>query len=203
MHAGEFVLLHEVVSPLSRRLVLIPAALAALLALWPSMARMQPAPAARSSSPPPGRLAGTWRIEQSHEEARSVVNDAIEQAVNAMSFFVRGIARSKLREGTPIHTRIDLEVLDDDRVTVRFDGREGYTTRLGETETRTNPSGMRMQVRQRLRPNGQLEQSFETERGTRWYIYTPLRDGRLRVATTTDSPHMPQPMSFLLDYHRD
>jgi hypothetical protein len=141
-------------------------------------------------------------MEQSSGQARTIVDEAIEQAVNAMNFFIRGIARSRLREGTPVHERIDLAVRGDE-VTVRFDGTDGYTTHLGRTEVRTNPSGIHMRVTQRFRSNGQLEQSFVTDQGTRWYVYTLLRDGRLRVATTTDSPHMPQPMSFLLDYRRD
>ncbi len=175
--------------------------LAALLALWPTVAHPQPA-AAEQRNDQPARFTGVWRMVQTPQQAQTVVDEAIEQTVNAMNFFFRGIARSRLREGTPIHRSIEIVVHADDRVTVRFDGSEGYTTHLGRTEPVTNPHGMHMRVTQRFRPNGQLEQSFATDQGTRWYVYTPLRDGRLRVATTTDSPRMPQPMSFLLDYHR-
>lgn len=191
------------------RLALAATALAATLALWPAIARPQPAAAERRHDAPDEppeerseRFSATWRMVQTRAQARTVVDEAIEQAVDAMNFFFRGIARSRLREGTPIHDRIELEV-HDDLVTVRFGGTDGYTTHLGRTEERTNPDGVRMRVTQRFRPNGQLEQSFVTDQGTRWYVYTLLRDGRLRVATTTDSPHMPQPMSFLLDYRRD
>lgn len=182
------------------RLSVLPAALVALLALWPAHAKPQDA---APRPPRPERFQGVWRIEQSRTEARGVVNQAIERCVSAMNFFVRGIARTKLRDGTPVHDRIDLEFRGDDRVTVRFEGREGYTTRLGQTERRRNPNGQEMRVTQRFRPNGHLEQEFATDDGTRWYVYMPLRDGRLRVKTTTGSPRMPQPMWFLLDYHRN
>jgi hypothetical protein len=173
-----------------------------LLLSWPALGHTQAAAEAQHSHPR-ARFSGVWRMEQSPREARSLVDEAIERAVGAMNFFFRGIARSRLREGTPIHDRIDLEVHEDDRVTVRFDGTEDYTTRIGRTETRRGPDGTQMRITQRFRSNGQLVQSFETDQGTRWYVYTPLRDGRLRLATTTDSPRMPQPMMFLLDYERE
>jgi hypothetical protein len=146
------------------------------------------------------RFEGTWRLDQPREEAQQVVSEAVEDAANQFNFMIRGIARSRLREGTPIHSRVSVS-FEGDQVTVRF-GDESYTTELGRTEVRRNPEGEDMRVTQRIRPNGQLEQVFETEGGTRRYVYTPLSDGRMRIATTTDSPRMPQPMYFMLDYRR-
>jgi hypothetical protein len=146
------------------------------------------------------RFEGTWRLDQPRDEAQQVVSEAVEDAANQFNFMIRGIARSRLREGTPVHSRVEVS-FEGDQVTVRF-GDESYTTELGRTEVRRNPEGEEMRVTQRIRPNGQLEQVFETEGGTRRYVYTPLSDGRMRIATTTDSPRMPQPMYFMLDYRR-
>ena len=194
----------------SRPLLLaLPLALAAgLLVLWPSPAvpQDQPEQAEEPTSELEERRAsfeGTWRMTQSPAEARRVINQAVERAVAPMSFFVRGIARGRLREGTPIQRRIVLAFEERDRLSVRFNEGDEYTTRIGRTEVRTNPEGQRMRVTQRFRPSGQLEQVFETDQGTRWYVYTPTGDGRLHLETTTGSPRMPQPMYFELDYARD
>lgn len=159
-----------------------------------------PVQAERPSAEAVRAFEGTWRLDQPREEARRVVDEAVEDAANQFNFIARGIARSRLREGTPVHGSVTVS-FEGDRVTVAF-GDERYTTVLGRTEVRQNPEGEEMRVTQRIRPNGQLEQVFETDSGTRRYIYTPLRDGRLRIATTTDSPQMPQPMYFMLDYER-
>lgn len=146
------------------------------------------------------RFEGTWQLDQPRQEAQEIVAEAVDDAANQFNFMVRGIARSRLLEGTPVHSQIEVD-FEGDQVTVRF-GDESYTTELGRTEVRRNPRGEEMRVTQRFRPNGQFEQIFETESGTRRYVYTVLSDGRMRIATTTDSPQMPQPMYFMLDYRR-
>lgn len=185
-------------------------ALVALFVVWPSEAQLQDEqPTAQAIAPSDSVLEqrrasfeGTWRMSQSPREARRVIDAAVERAVAPMSFFIRGIARSRLREGTPMQREIALRFEDGDRLHVRFGEGDGYTTRIGRTEVRTNPEGRRMRVTQRFRPSGQLEQVFETDQGTRWYVYTPTGEGRLHLETTTGSPRMPQPMYYQLDYER-
>lgn len=157
----------------------------------------------RASEAPSGRerLEGEWVLALPRAEARRVVDRAVDDAADAFNFFIRGIARSRLRDGTPIHERVQVS-FDEDQVTVRFGRGEAYTTKLGRTEVEQTPDGTRVRVTQRLRPTGQLEQVFATPQGTRRYLYTPLQSGRLRVTTTTDSPQMPEPMFFMLDYRR-
>lgn len=187
--------------------------LAALLGstLWPPRAAPQDAPRDGASSNEPSSdlledrrasFEGTWHLEQSPREARQVIDAAVDRTVEAMSFFVRGIARSRLREGTPIQREILLRFEGEDRLTVRFAENDGYTTTLGRTEVRVNPEGQRMRVTQRFRPGGQLVQAFETDQGSRTYVYTPTGEGRLHLETTTGSPRLPRPMYFELDYTR-
>jgi hypothetical protein len=152
---------------------------------------------ATAQAPSPAPFDGVWRLDHPNDEGRRIVDRAIDRAVEPMNYFVRAIAADRLREGTHINRRITLRAADD-RLTVQFDDRDAYTTRIGRT---TRQQGMR--VTQRLRPNGQLEQVFETDEGTRWYVYTPLADGRMRVETTTGSPRMPEPMVFSLVYRRE
>jgi hypothetical protein len=179
---------------------LLPAVILVVLAAWPSSARLQEAdPMAEHRE----RLAGTWRLAVSTERARQTVNRAVDRAVDAMAFFVRPIARDRLRDGTPLIRVIELRFHDDGRATVEFDGR-AYTTHIGRTEVRRRASdGERLRVTQRWRPNGQLEQVFQSDGGTRWYVYQSTGPDRMRLESTTDSDRMPQAMRFALDYRRE
>jgi hypothetical protein len=170
----------------------LPLILAALL--WPSAARPQNAPEQSA------RFEGTWRMSHSRSEAERILTRAVDRATNGFNYFIRGIVRDRLRAGTHINQRIALD-FEGDRLTVRFD-RDSYTTRIGRTERERNEDGTPMRVTQRFRPSGQLEQVFETDEGTRWYVYTPVGADRMRIESTTGSPRMPDPMYFSLDYRR-
>lgn len=188
-----------------RSFVLAAASLVLAAALWP-------APAAPQDGTPDPRFAefrarfhGVWRRVEPEARARQVVDAAIEQAVGAMNFFVRGIARGQLRDNTPLNGRIDLLFRDDGRITVMFDGDRGrrYTSRPGRTARFRTPAGDEMRVTQRFRDDGKLEQVFETDQGTRWNVYHAIGEGRIRVEATTQGMMMPQPLFFAFEYRRD
>lgn len=147
------------------------------------------------------QVQGTWVLAQPAEQAERVVDRAAETAANAMSFFVRAIARSRLREGTRVNRRIVLE-FDGDDVTVRFSDGSTFTSPLGRTVRRRDREGELMNVTARFRDDGSLEHVFQTDGGTRWYVFTPRGDEGLEVQVITDSPRMPQAMRFTLRYRR-
>ncbi len=196
---------HRLASPVLGALAVLAAI--ASVAAWPAPAQPQDAPA---PSPPSARFLefrarfqGTWRLAVPEPRARQTIDAAIEQTVNAMNFFVQGIARGQLRDNTPLNRRIDLVFHDDERITVSFDGRHRYTTRLGRRHRYRTPDGDDLRVVQRFRDDGRLEQVFETDRGTRWNVYESIGEGQLRLSATTQGMMMPQPMHFTLDYRRD
>lgn len=180
-----------------RTAVAAPAVLLATLAFWPATAQ----PQSISEDERLDRLTGVWRLTASDDDARRVINEAVEDTANAMPWIARGIVRTRLRAGTPVHHRVEI-AREGQRVTVRF-ANETYTTTLGATEEHRAPNGNAMRVTTTARPNGALELRFAQEGGSRTYVYTPLRNGGLRVATRTDSPHLPRSMFFTLDYRRD
>ncbi|MEC7523115.1 MAG: hypothetical protein VYE22_24770 [Myxococcota bacterium] len=147
------------------------------------------------------QVEGTWVLAQPADQAERVVDRAASRAADAMSFFVRAIARSRLREGTTVNRRIVLS-FDGDQVTVRFSDGSAFTTPLGQTVRRRDPEGEMMNVTARFRDDGALEHVFQTDGGTRWYVFHPEGDGRLRVEVVTDSPRMPEAMRFTLSYRR-
>ncbi|MCB9597684.1 MAG: hypothetical protein H6719_33515 [Sandaracinaceae bacterium] len=183
--------------PMGRRLW-IAAVLAPALAVLPGDASSQTADPAET-------LGGTWRLAGSRAEAEATVDAAVDRAVDAMSYFVRAIARPRLREGTSIDDRIELLFEPEGRLRVRFSGRDGrseYVTTLGRTESRVRADGSRIRVTQRLHEDGSLEQVFQTDGGTRWYVYRPTSSGALTLDVTTDSDRMPEAMRFRLSYRR-
>ncbi len=183
---------------------LLPALLLLAAALWPSPARMQDAPADPHLVELRSHFQGTWRRTANEQRARRVVDSAIDQAVNAMNFFVRGIARGQLHDNTPLNARIDLLFGDDGRITVMFDGdaHRRYRSRLGQTVRVRTPDGTEMRMTQRFQEGGKLEQVFQTDQGTRWNVYESTGEGQMRVGATTQGMMMPQPLYFAFDYAR-
>ena len=175
-------------------------ALLLAMALWPPTAHPQSDDGVAAAR---ARFDGSWRLAGSATQARRTIERAVDRAVDAMPFFARPIARPRLLEGTPVVRRIELRFGEDDRLAVSFDGRR-YETPIGQTRIRRRASdGERMRVTQRVRPSGQLEQVFQTDSGTRWWVYTATGEDELRLESTTDSDRMPQPLHFTLDYRRD
>lgn len=164
-------------------------------AAWPSTAHLQDGYDALRE-----QLHGTWALADSVEDAERTRDRAAERAASAMNVFVRGIASSRLREGSHVNRRITLSFADDRRIAVRFD-ESRYASELGETVRVTRSDGARLRLTQRIR-EGKLEQVFQSESGTRWYVYEPTGAGAMRLSTTTNSDRMPQPMHFVLDYRR-
>lgn len=147
------------------------------------------------------RFHGEWQLASSPEEAGRVVNRAVEDAVSAMNFFVRPIARTRLRAGSPVHERITLAFDDDGTLEATFSAGGHYATPLGRTVRRRRPDGTRLRVTQRLRANA-LEQTFEGEQGTRWLVYRSRTPNQLTLEVTTDSDRMPRSMHYVLAYQR-
>ena len=181
-----------------KRSSLLIASLAALLSVvaWPGTAHPQDEYDALRE-----RLDGTWRLDGSVEEAERVRDRAAERAASAFNVFIRGIAGSRLRDGADVSRRITLRFDDERRVHVRFD-QSRYASAFGETARVRRPDGTTLQLTQRAR-DGNLEQVFQGEGGTRWYVYEPTGTDTLRVSSTINSDRMPQPMHFALDYRRD
>ncbi|HJL18986.1 MAG TPA: hypothetical protein RMH99_25210 [Sandaracinaceae bacterium LLY-WYZ-13_1] len=182
---------------------LLPAALLIALAAWP-LGRSQPVLAQDASRYERfrERFDGTWVLATSERSAQRTVDRAIGRAVDAMNFFVRGVARPLLRDNTPVNTSIVLDFRGDDRIRVRFNTGWETTTRVGRTERAQTLDGDTMRVTQRLHDDGSLEQVFQADQGTRWNVSRIGDDGRMTVQSTVQGDMMPQPMRFSLPYRR-
>lgn len=187
-----------------RARLLLPIFVASLLVgvIWPAPAHPQDATADDAAwDQMRERFDGVWVLASSRTSARRTVDAAVDRAVDAMNFFLRGVARPMVRSNTPLNLEVELRFRSQQRIFVRFDDRARYTTPLGETSREQTLEGDPMRVTQRFRAQT-LEQVFEAEQGTRWNVYTLLPDGRMRIDATTSADMMPQPMRFSLTYRR-
>ena len=174
-------------------LLLVPLA----LALFPSEARPQDDFDAYGE-----RFAGTWQLAIPVERAERIRDRAAERAANAMNIFIRSIASSRLREGSHVNRRIRLTFREGRRIQVRFD-ESHYESEVGDTVRVRRNDGTPMRLTQRFRDGNKLEQVFQTDGGTRWFVYEATGEGTMRLVSTTNSDRMPQPMNFGLEYRRE
>jgi hypothetical protein len=144
---------------------------------------------------------GAWMLTVSHATGQAAIDRGIERAVTEMNYFVQSLARSQMRDQTPVNDRIDI-AFPDGQITIGFDQRFTYTTQPGIAQDFDLPDGTHVNVRQYFR-DGHLEQYFEHSLGRRWNVYTLSADGHtMTVRATQQGPMMPAPMSFALEYRQ-
>lgn len=168
---------------------------------FPSDGRVQDASVPATSSRV-AQFGGVWHLATPRAEAVRIVDAAAEETASRLSFLVRRLAHGRLVQGTPVVREIELRFEPGGRLMTRLRGGDQHTTRIGHSERRRSGNGDAVTLTQRFRPSGQLEQVFEAAQGTRWYVWTPRPDGRMRIEVTTGSPRLPQAMRFSLDYQR-
>jgi hypothetical protein len=116
-----------------------------------------------------------------------------------MSFFVRGIARGKLREKNPVHRRVRAGVRGDEVVVV-YDG-DRFETPRGRWRP-VSAGGERVQLRQEVRA-GRIHQTFRTPDGEKRIVLGVSEDGRrLELEVELVSPRLPAPLRYRLTYRR-
>jgi len=169
-------------------------------AAWPGAAPAQDGDAA-SWEAMSTRFDGVWRLTVPRARGQQTIDSAVDRAVGAMNFMMRGIARPMLRDNTPLNEEIELRFRDGNAIFVRFDSRVRYTSRLGATRRVRTHTGDPMRLTQRFRGDD-LEQVFQADGGTRWNTYTILPDGRMQMTAVTQGDMMPQPLRFVLTYRR-
>lgn len=147
------------------------------------------------------RWEGTWRLAVSPARGAQIVDQAVERAVSAMNFFLRPVVRPALRNATPVNRALHLR-FEGQRLRMQFDDAEHYTTTIGRPGNARTQDGDPMRVTQRFRDDGDLEQVFQADAGTRWYVWHPVGANRVRIDATTQSDQLPQPMHYALEYRR-
>ena len=126
-------------------------------------------------------------------------DESIDVVVGQMNALVRGIARSRLREGNPIPTRLSIQQAES-RMTVNFDGAPQTAVVDGDPITTKSRSGdpLKMTFQQR---GTTLVQRFVGKNGGRENIFRAHGD-RLTVDVRVFSRRLPEDVVFQLKFER-
>jgi len=145
------------------------------------------------------RLSGTFVLAEPFERARDRVYAAIDRAADQVSFFIRGWARSRLREKNPVHRRVRTRVRGD-VVEVTYDD-DRYVSRDGRWRTVT-ATGEQVRLLQVARGN-RIYQRFRGEDGEKQMVLT-FADGEpwLWLDVTVLSDRLPTPLRYRLTFRR-
>lgn len=169
--------------------------------LLPLLLLLVPLVAGAQSDSPADRFQGTWRVANV-SSARQGRDRAVDRATDDMSIFVRGIARRRLRSGTPIHSTIQISGAD-----ASFRCKVGpYDLDFaadGRSHAFTDPfEDNEMQAKQRFR-NGKLVQTMRGEDATLTHELSLSDDGEtLTLKVKIESHHLPGDVVFRVRYRR-
>lgn len=158
--------------------------------------------AASALEPERGRVLGTYRFVGGAAEVDQVER-AIDEAVEEMNVFIRGIARRRLKApNLPTETlRITLE---DGHITVSRTGQPPISAPAdGKSVTWRNPdNGNELQVTHRMRDPETVEQVLTGDRGVSTSVFRSSEAGRLKVHTTIEADLLPSTVRFTTTYAR-
>ena len=148
-------------------------------------------------------LVGDYRFAGGERETREVER-AIDEAVDEMNVFIRGIARRRLKEpNMPTETlRISVE---DGMIAVARSGQPTISAPAsGNQVTWKNPrNGNELQVTHRMKSDGELEQKLVGDRGVSTNVFSLQNDGRLLMKTIVTAEKLPSDIRFSVTYARE
>lgn len=124
---------------------------------------------------------------------------SIEKVVDELNFFIRSIARNRLRDGNPVPKSLSIEQ-SGSKMTIRFDGEEWTAVVGGNPVKGTGSSGdpVKMTLRQR---GTQLSQRFDGEEGGKENVFRRTKDGVV-VKARVFSDRLPSDVVYQLQFRR-
>lgn len=175
-------------------------------AIWGALALLLVANAAHAGGdavPSVEPIEGQYRFVGGDEEV-AVIERSIDDAVDEMSFLIRGLARRRLREPNLPTKELGIS-LNDGRVTVSRTGQPSISAPLNAepVEWRNPNNGNNLRVRHQLTDTRTLVQHLRGDRGLSVNRYALGADGStLTVHTTITSDQLPRPLRFSATYAR-
>jgi len=186
---------------MNRRTLLRTAALAAALvastcALAPSARAGQPVGDTEALA----SMRGTYRFAGGAAERRAL-HAAIDRVVDQMSFVIRGMARSAIRDNVRPEAQVAITPVDPTHLRVTLgDWTSPPMSTDGAIRTVRGPDGNSTRFSVRLH-DGRLYTRAVTSRGTRENWIT-VADGQLRMQSRIHAEQLPAPISYALTFRR-
>jgi len=130
-------------------------------------------------------------------------NTAIENATDDMFFAIRGTARRRIREATPIAQRVRI-AFGGGNISVFSAGEPpAVSPENGKPMTHKSSAGDVSKLSQQISADDRLTQTFVGEDGDQTVIFTASPDGKtLSVSHTIRSGRLPKEIRWTLTYQR-
>lgn len=159
--------------------------------------------AARASAAQSGtaQLAGAYRYVGGKKQ-RELLDARIEEVVDELNFFVRSIARRRMKHANQIPSLLEISTIGD-KLRVDIPGLRPIVSEAdGRTFVWRDQYGEDVKVRQRI-VGRTLTQHFQGKDGARDISYRLSSDGqRLWFSVTISSRWLPFPLQYQLSYRR-
>jgi hypothetical protein len=145
------------------------------------------------------RFAASFRYVGSSDE-QAARRAAIDRGIETLFFAIRGIARSRLSDGTKIEPWVAFS-FDADRIRFRAPSGDAVSPASGAAVDHGS-GGDRSKLSQRLAP-GKITQTFVAGEGQRTNEWTLSPEtGTLSLKVTVSSPKLSHPVVYTLTYAR-
>jgi hypothetical protein len=158
---------------------------------------------AQMSDPRLARYAGDYKYVGGDEDI-AALDRAIDEVVDQMNFFIRGIARRRLRAPN-LPSKTVAIILENEQIRIQRPGQPTVSAPAdGSSITWRHPTdGDVFQVRHGIDDEGALYQRFEGEQSISRNRFVLSQDEkRLTIHTTITADRLPAPLRFKMSYER-
>jgi hypothetical protein len=131
---------------------------------------------------------------------RLKIDQAIDDAVSGLGMLKRAIARSRLQQSTKPFSRFQVH-FESERVLLRLYQHEFELPLNGHAVPAKGLDGKTVKASARVGPKV-LYQTLEGTQGSRYHEFRFREDGSVSVWTRIESEHLPNRVSYNLEYHR-
>lgn len=147
-------------------------------------------------------LLGTYRFVGGQSEVREVAR-AIDEAVDELNVFIRGIARRRLKEPNMPTDEVRISV-EKDAIAISRTAQPAISApHSGEKVRWRNPkNGNELEVSHRMTDDGALEQTLVGDRGISKNVFRLAGKGRLVIESTIEADALRSPIRFSTTYQR-
>lgn len=156
------------------------------------------APRAASGQETEPAVLGRYTLDEPISRVQTRIERAIERSIADMNALIRGIARGRIADYTPVVRNLRIAV-HGDLIAVSLDGRTLRSNADGSRRDITMPTGDEGQITCRLQET-RLTQSFLFDQGTRRHVFTLRPDGKLVLQVSMGSEQLPAPVSYSMRF---
>lgn len=143
-------------------------------------------------------LEGVWQV-QGAENTQATLDTAVEEVVQEMNFFIRKIARSKLKEQAQVcetwnfaemNNNFSWQCDQDETFELASAAKDQSVTKKdGSTFTGTIENG-----------DNYIATILTSDKGVRTNMWKKISDSEMQYTATIESEKLPQPLTWTLNY---